>query len=300
MKKDCYLCKKQTPHLIVNKKIRGNVKCNVYECSTCRLQYLDKKFVKKFLTGSFYRKTYVKLYDKKFFLNNNNHYAKIFEKIKKYTANKKVLEIGSGGGYLYHYLKKNVKKYEAVELSDIQRKYLSKKFKIKTYKEINDAPKSDYDVVIIISVLEHVTDPVDFLKNLKILLRKKGRIIIECPSINDPLVGFYNVQSYKDFYYRAVHINYFNKNHLMKIVNKSGLKLLEVFSVLVYSLTNHLGWIFNNKGSKSSNDATNIKFENIKYNKKIQNTLSKLNSLYFKELYKQNYADMEIVICEKK
>ena len=25
-----------------------------------------------------------------------------------------------------------------------------------------------------------------------------------------------------------------------------------------------MGWIFNNKGSKSSNDATNIKFENIK------------------------------------
>ena len=214
--------------------------------------------------------------------------------------NKTILITGGTGSFGKAFTSHVLKKYEAVELSDIQRKYLSKKFKIKTFKEINDVPKNGYDVVIIISVLEHVTDPVDFLKNLKILLRKKGRIIIECPSINDPLVGLYNVQSYKDFYYRAVHINYFNKNHLRKIVNKSGLKLLKVFSVLVYSLTNHLGWIFNNKGSKSANDATNVKFENIKYNKKIQNTLSKLNSLYFKELYKQNYADMEIVICEKK
>ena len=65
-----------------------------------------QKICKKFLTHSYYRKEYVKLYDKKFFLNQNNHYSKIYSKISKFTKNKKVLEIGAGGGYLYHYLKK--------------------------------------------------------------------------------------------------------------------------------------------------------------------------------------------------
>ncbi len=300
MKKKCYLCDKLTQNQIVNRKIRGNVRCKVYECSACKLQYLDKKFVKQFLTQSFYRKEYVKLYDKKFFLNKNNHYSKIFEKIKKYTNKKNILEIGAGGGYLFHYLKKNTKSYEAVELSDIQRKYLKKKFRIKTYKEISDAPKGFYDVVIIISVLEHVTDPIDFLRNLKLLLKKKGRIIIECPSINDPLIQLHGVQSYKDFYYRPVHLNYFNRNHLKKIVKKSGLRLVKAFSILVYSLTNHLGWIFNNKGSRSSTEATNIRFPNIKFNNNIHKAFLNLNNLYFKELYKNNSADMEIVVCEKK
>ena len=57
-----------------------------------------------------------------------------------------------------------MKKYEAVELSGIQRKYLKKKFKIKTYREIDDVEKNSFDVVVIISVLEHVTDPIEFLK----------------------------------------------------------------------------------------------------------------------------------------
>jgi 2-polyprenyl-3-methyl-5-hydroxy-6-metoxy-1,4-benzoquinol methylase len=256
--------------------------------------------VEKFLTKSFYRKEYVKLYDKKFFKNVNNHYSKIYAKIKNFTRKKNVLEIGAGGGYLYHYLKKNVKNYEAVELSNVQSKYLSKKFKIKTYKEISVAPKGVYDAVIIISVLEHVTDPIGFLKSLKPLLSKKGKIIIECPSINDPLIGLYNIQSYKNFYYRPVHLNYFNKDHLKKIVRKSGMKISKVFSVLVYSLTNHLGWIYNNKGSKTSTEATNVVFHNIKSNEIIQKTFNKLNNLYFKELSKSNFADMEIVICENK
>ena len=49
-----------------------------------------------------------------------------------------------------------------------------------------------YDIVIIVSVLEHVTDPINFLKNLKLLLKNKGKVIIECPSINDPLIKFYD------------------------------------------------------------------------------------------------------------
>ena len=45
MKKKCYLCDKLTQNQIVNRKIRGNVRCKVYECSACKFQYLDKKFV---------------------------------------------------------------------------------------------------------------------------------------------------------------------------------------------------------------------------------------------------------------
>ena len=93
-----------------------------------------------------------------------------------------------------------------------------------------------YDIVIIVSVLEHVTDPINFLKNLKLLLKNKGKVIIECPSINDPLIKFYDVQEYKNFYYRPVHLNYFNRKHLIKIVKKSRFKLIKTFSILVYSL----------------------------------------------------------------
>ena len=106
MKKKCYLCSKTTTQTITNREIRGKVKCKVFKCLVCELEYLDRNFVKVFLTDKFYKKDYVKLYDKSFFENKNNHYIKIYEKIEKYVKNKNILEIGAGGGYLYHYLKK--------------------------------------------------------------------------------------------------------------------------------------------------------------------------------------------------
>ena len=65
-------------------------KCNVFQCQKCYLEFLDKKFVKKFLTHSYYRKEYVKLYDKKFFLIKTITIVKFIrklvnsQKIKKY------------------------------------------------------------------------------------------------------------------------------------------------------------------------------------------------------------------------
>ena len=75
---------------------------------------------------------------------------------------------------------------------------------------------------------------------------------------------------------------------------------MKTFSLLVYSITNHLGWVFNNKGSSNSVDATNIKFNNLEKKDLTEKIFSKLNDLYFSELSKSDYADMEVVVCEKK
>ena len=56
MKKNCFLCSKITKQTITNKEIRGKVKCKVFKCLSCELEYLDKNFVKVFLTDKFYKK----------------------------------------------------------------------------------------------------------------------------------------------------------------------------------------------------------------------------------------------------
>ena len=50
MKKKCYLCLKTTTQIITNREIRGKVKCKVFKCLVCELEYLDRNFVKVFLT----------------------------------------------------------------------------------------------------------------------------------------------------------------------------------------------------------------------------------------------------------
>ena len=99
-----------------------------------------------------------------------------FMKKLRNTLKIKILEIGAGGGYLYHYLKKVLKVTKLLSLA-INKETPYKKFKIKTYPTI-DAVEKKYDIVIIVSVLEHVTDPINFLKNLKLLLKNRGKVII--------------------------------------------------------------------------------------------------------------------------
>lgn len=299
IKKKCFLCKKITLCSIKTKVIKSKIKCNVYKCYKCSLEFLDKSFVKKSLKKKFYESNYFHEYDKDFTKNPNNIYKKIFDTIKNFTKNKDVLEIGPGGGYLYTYLKRNIKNYHAVEISSNLREYLKKKFNITAYNSFAKIKKK-YDVIILVSVLEHVKNPVFFLKKISHFLNKGGKIIIEVPSANDPLVSLYDLNYYKENYYRKVHLNYFNHNTISKLIKKLNFKIVFKKSILTYSLTNHLNWLYQKKGNKNSLEATNVFLKkNLNENKILFNIFKNLDKIYRKKLESKKFGDIEICVCKK-
>ena len=71
-------------------------------------------------------------------------------------------------------------------------------------------------------------------------------------------------------------------------------------TVLTFSLTNHLNWLYKKKGNKNSYEATNIFFGNsIGKDSRLLDIFSTLDRVYKKELEYKKLGDIEICVCKK-
>jgi SAM-dependent methyltransferase len=103
-----------------------------------------------------------------------------------------------------------------------------------------------FDVVCIFHVLEHILDPLPFLQRCISLLHKGGRLIIEVPSLDDPLVSLYDLPTYKDFFFQKQHPYYYSAPSLGRMIDALGSRVEALISHQRYGLENHLNWLRNN------------------------------------------------------
>jgi 2-polyprenyl-3-methyl-5-hydroxy-6-metoxy-1,4-benzoquinol methylase len=109
------------------------------------------------------------------------------------------------------------------------RKYKNMKF------EVGDAhdlkfKSSSFDAVIILEVLEHVTNPVRVIREVKRILKKGGYAILLVPSDSFlfRLVWFLWLHFYpRGWVWRETHIQTYRKNYLPKICKEVGFKIEE-------------------------------------------------------------------------
>jgi FlaA1/EpsC-like NDP-sugar epimerase len=94
-----------------------------------------------------------------------------------------------------------------------------------------------FDIIIARHVIEHVTDPVEFLKLCQSILTDNGVIYIEVPNLNDIL----SIERLTDFF--NDHIQYFSNSSLSKAGANAG--LVSVNSRLFLNNA-HLGMVFKN------------------------------------------------------
>lgn len=113
----------------------------------------------------------------------------IVDRITKYQATGKILDIGCGDGhFLYLSSKKGFNCY-GVEESKKLSSYASTKSGAKIIQGAYNKsmfPENFFDIISLIQVLEHIPTPIDALETVKYHLRPKGIMIIEVPSINAP------------------------------------------------------------------------------------------------------------------
>lgn len=124
--------------------------------------------------------------------------------VKKYPRNRfeavvywgkgkgRVLEIGAGAGKVLFSLKNYYDEYIATELSSERVKNLEKFFDAEAKIKIiqNDIeeqnlpyPEEYFDVIIMISVIEHLIEPISTVKYCYSLLKPGGNILIHTPNI---------------------------------------------------------------------------------------------------------------------
>jgi len=174
-----------------------------------------------------------------------------FEMFKdRINKNMKLLEVGCGYGFFIEHLKNKGYNIKGIEISNSRREYGIKELGCTIYdvnlmiEDILDSQNEKYDVIFLFHVLEHLSEPEQFLKNISKMLKEEGTLIIEVPNLDDHMIEI--SEQYRNFYFQRAHITYFEKHTLNNLLIKSGYVNIEIEGVQRYNLYNALNWI--NKG----------------------------------------------------
>ena len=172
-------------------------------------------------------------------------YINLEDEFNKNNLN--VLEVGSGYGHLAKYFvnKYNINKYYIVESDTRCHKELKKisKYVFKNLDDINDT--GSIDILILSHILEHLSDPINFLKRIENKFKIKY-IFIDVPcedylykEIDEPHLYFYNTNSLKKLSdicgYKVKNLQYFGDN-INKINDKQTItkKLFNKFYTYLF------------------------------------------------------------------
>jgi SAM-dependent methyltransferase len=103
------------------------------------------------------------------------------------------------------------------------------------------------DIVCLFHVFEHIAEPRPFIDAMRAVLAPGGRIVIEVPSLDDPLLSLYGSKAYDAFYFQRQHPFVYSGRSLARVLTANGLRVREIRPYQRYGLENHLAWLTKEK-----------------------------------------------------
>lgn len=134
------------------------------------------------------------------------------------------LDVGAGEGHMVHALRQRGLAAEGVEPFPTGRQAARERYGIALF----EAPPAyrRFDLITLVHALEHVPDPVATLARLAELLEPKGLVFIEVP--NAASVDMHRPSRRRELLDLPVHLFHFAPPTLARVVEKAGLKTLEL------------------------------------------------------------------------
>lgn len=167
-------------------------------------------------------------------------FEKNLKDIEKYKKKGKLLDIGTANGSFLYMAKKKGWEVEGVELNKYLIKWAKENYNlnIKQGTIFQNKFSEKFDVITLWDVLEHVSDPTKTLEKCNDLLKDNGIFVVNYPDYNTSISS---ALGKKWPFYLSVHLYYFNKKTIEKLLNKCGFKVLKIKPHIQYL---DLGYIF--------------------------------------------------------
>ena len=204
--------------------------------------------------------------------NDGIRYLKHFDNIinsNNLPKKLNVLDVGSGYGYFPFLINK---KYNNIDITatDLNHNKLlygknTLKLDIKCiFEKIEDETfiknnENKFDIITSWHVLEHVYDPVLWMKNILRLLKKNGICLLEIPNEDDELIEL--VPEYSKIIHFQDHVNYFYVKNIKQLLKICNIKEndYKISGVQRYGFYNYIDWLrFGTKSKVISDDYRNI------------------------------------------
>jgi 2-polyprenyl-3-methyl-5-hydroxy-6-metoxy-1,4-benzoquinol methylase len=167
-----------------------------------------------------------------------------FEMLKAALVNSKVMDFGCGAAGFVLKAQELATEVVGIEPERRIREHWGDTLRIRS--GLDDAG-SDFDLITAFHVVEHLPDPRATLKELALLLGKRGRLVIEVPSSADALLTLYNNDAFQRFTYWSQHLFLFNAETLRRLALQAGLRVVSIQQFQRYPLSNHLYWLSRNR-----------------------------------------------------
>lgn len=152
---------------------------------------------------------------------------KLLQKLKKRIPQGSLLDVGAGSGILVEEALKLGFEADGIEPSTwLVKQALNRKLPV--YEGILPHPslKPQYDIITLVDVIEHVSNPVEILSEMKKVLKPNGIILIVTPDVS-ALVP--KLMKSKWWHFRLAHIGYFDTKTLNLAMERSGFQKVSIF-----------------------------------------------------------------------
>ena len=229
-----------------NQNIRGIIK----RCSNCNVERLNENSTIK--QKDYTTKKYRSVLKQNFELENH---------IKGFSSNilnfmefpisfeeKIVADLGCSAGVTLDLVQPSAKKTIAIEPTRAFSQSLIERnhewFSSSTEALIKY--RNSVDILISNLVIEHVQDPVFFLKEASLLLKKDGFLVLSTPNRNDVLAKMVP-EAFNKFNYRTQHRWYFEESSLRACFKSAGFNQIDFHFIHTLGISNMLSWLENKK-----------------------------------------------------
>ena len=156
----------------------------------------------------------------------SKNFETILKRLKKIEKpGNLLLDIGAASGIFLNLAKKEGYDISGIEPSESLVEEAEKRYGIKLFRGTikNFDPDKQFSVITLIDILEHLTEPEEFMVKIDTLIKKNGVLVIVTPDINSlasKLMG--NLW----WHYRVAHVNFFNLQSLQHLLTKHNYTII--------------------------------------------------------------------------
>jgi SAM-dependent methyltransferase len=244
----CPICKSGRKFKFIRGFLKDQAKYSLYQCLDCQVQFWLPLELER---SQWYEKTNpyrvreligVKIY--------RGYHKTFLKRNKAFPEDAKILDLGCGTGEFISELKKRGCQVWGLDFDRKAIKIARQQFGLENVYSLSfeeffkkeNLPK--FDIITFFEVLEHLDNPLEFVQNVKSLLKPDGRIVLSVPSRERMLANLNNWD------FPPHHFTRWNKEAILNLFQKFdfhifNISYVEEFRILLESITGKFktGWV---------------------------------------------------------